>query len=324
MAGEPIAQITFHPDTYCETVMFGVMSDCIKKEKTEILCDEIRVTGSDIDSLKIYMRSNFNTVLVDRREALGMTPNREFPEYCCIHVAHIDRNDIPKIRLYGTDDFIEKTKAAIYAFSSPVGPTINWVYDKYMNTVEIPLDVSRMPADAMYPFVGKPLKDYYTDFYHSSANVLICIGEPGTGKTTFLRGMLAALNIAAMLSYDAATFDSDQFFVNFIGSSSRAMIVEDADIMLTPRTDGNSSMQRFLNAGDGLVTLPRRKLIFTTNLPNTKNIDPALVRSGRCFDVLKFRKLTPTEIAALCADKNIPVRPEFNEPQTLAYVMNRG
>lgn len=324
MASEEGIGVRFHPDSYCESVMFGVMLDCIKKEKTEILCESIRVTAADIEAIKKYMCNEFNTVVADHREVLAMSPNGVFPKYCCIHIASIDRNDIPRIMLYGTAAFIEKTKADVYAFSSHVGATINWVYDKYMNSIEIPLNTARMPADAMYPFVEKPLKEYYDSFYKSSANVLICIGEPGTGKTTFLRGMLASLNISAMLSYDASTFDSDQFFVNFMGSSSGAMIVEDADIMLTPRTDGNSSMQRFLNAGDGLVTLPQRKLIFTTNLPNTKNIDPALVRSGRCFDVLRFRKLAPAEIASLCADMRIQMRPEFNEPQTLAYVMNRG
>lgn len=318
-------KVAFHPDSYCEAVMHQAMTDALNERHSHLLYGKVRVTASSIDAVKAYMRDKFDTVFTSSREALAMAPvGGKFPSSCFVYITRIDRNDIPRINLYGTHEFVEKTKADIVALGHPVGATINWVYNKYMNTMEIPVNPSHLPHDAMYPFLGKPLDQYYREFYESSANVLICIGEPGTGKTTFLRGMLQSLGVSATLSYDPATFDSDEFFVNFVESGSNILVVEDADILLSPRTDGNSSMQRFLNAGDGLVTLPNRKLVFTTNLPNTKNIDPALVRSGRCFDVLKFRKLASAEIASLCADMHIQMRPEFNEPQTLAYVMNRG
>ena len=38
-----------------------------------------------------------------------------------------------------------------------------------------------------------------------------------------------------------------------------------------------------------------RKILFTTNLPNVHDIDPALMRPGRCFATLHTRSLTPTE-----------------------------
>ncbi len=47
-------------------------------------------------------------------------------------------------------------------------------------------------------------------------------------------------------------------------------------------------MHRFLNVGDGLVGIQGKKLIFSTNLPSVKDIDPALIRAGRCFDILHF------------------------------------
>lgn len=47
-----------------------------------------------------------------------------------------------------------------------------------------------------------------------------------------------------------------------------------------------------------------RKILFTTNLPNVHDIDPALMRPGRCFATLHTRALTPTEgtrlISRLC------------------------
>jgi ATP-dependent 26S proteasome regulatory subunit len=47
-------------------------------------------------------------------------------------------------------------------------------------------------------------------------------------------------------------------------------------------------MHRFLNVGDGLVTTKGKKLIFSTNLPSIRDVDSALVRPGRCFDILNF------------------------------------
>jgi ATP-dependent 26S proteasome regulatory subunit len=42
-------------------------------------------------------------------------------------------------------------------------------------------------------------------------------------------------------------------------------------------------MSRFLNISDGLIKLPNKKLVFTTNVTNFENIDSALLRPGRCF-----------------------------------------
>lgn len=231
-------------------------------------------------------------------------------------------NNIPIIELYGSRHDVDLLANEIRNLISDVGPLITWVYDRYMRTVEMPLNMDHLPINEMYPFVNKPLDDYYKEFYDSSSNVMICLGEPGTGKTTFLRGMLKSLNSSAILSYQQDIFECDEFFVKFLTSDIGIMIIEDADVLLSARQDGNSAMQRFLNAADGLVTIPKRKLVFTTNLPNVNNIDPALVRSGRCFDVLKFRKLQPDEIQSLRGVVGLQDNPLFSKPQTLATVMN--
>jgi hypothetical protein len=40
-------------------------------------------------------------------------------------------------------------------------------------------------------------------------------------------------------------------------------------------------------------------MIFTTNLPNVTDIDPALTRPGRCHAVVYLRSLEPEEAARL-------------------------
>ena len=40
-------------------------------------------------------------------------------------------------------------------------------------------------------------------------------------------------------------------------------------------------------------------MVFSTNLPSISDIDPALVRPGRCYDILKFEELNQTQAEAL-------------------------
>ena len=70
------------------------------------------------------------------------------------------------------------------------------------------------------------------------------------------------------------------------------MVIEDADNFLKSRSDGNTMMHRFLNVGDGLISVRGKKLIFSTNLPSVRDVDPALIRPGRCFDVITFDNYT--------------------------------
>jgi ATP-dependent 26S proteasome regulatory subunit len=58
-------------------------------------------------------------------------------------------------------------------------------------------------------------------------------------------------------------------------------------------------MHRFLNVGDGLISLKGKKLIFSTNLPSVRDVDAALTRPGRCFDVISFNNFTLDEAKTL-------------------------
>ena len=58
-------------------------------------------------------------------------------------------------------------------------------------------------------------------------------------------------------------------------------------------------MHKFLNVGDGLVTTRNKKLIFSTNLPSVSDIDPALIRPGRCYDILHFGELNQEQAEKL-------------------------
>ncbi len=188
------------------------------------------------------------------------------------------------------------------------GSYIRWVYDeRYGSSVNIPLNLDQVPIQEMYPFMHEDLDSYYNRYANSTANILVLIGPPGTGKTTFIRGLLANQNASATLTYNKKSMNDDSFFVDWLESDTVYMVMEDADEHLAPRSDGNPMMSRFLSIGDGLIRMNNKKIIFSTNLPSIRDIDPALVRKGRCFDILEFRELNHEETKILCDKVNIEV-----------------
>jgi ATP-dependent 26S proteasome regulatory subunit len=135
--------------------------------------------------------------------------------------------------------------------------------------------------------------------------VLVLQGGPGTGKTRLVRAILSAISArkasSAKVLYtaDKRVLESDEIFVEFVTGANDAFVIEDADHMLLARSNGNHDLHRFLAVADGVVRAQGRKIIFTTNLANVKDIDEALLRPGRCFANVRTRNLRREEAGLL-------------------------
>ncbi|HJQ06652.1 MAG TPA: ATP-binding protein, partial [Nocardioides sp.] len=162
--------------------------------------------------------------------------------------------------------------------------------------------------DRAYPEIKDGVANFIRRYLDAAETVLVLQGPPGTGKTRLIRAILGEISrrkgeqADVMYTGDAKALASDALFVKFITGYHDAFVIEDADHLLKPRTDGNQHLHRFLAIADGVVRAQGRKIIFSTNLPNVGDLDEALIRPGRCFARLHVRALTPAEAQALAVE----------------------
>jgi len=186
--------------------------------------------------------------------------------------------------------------------------TIGWYYtDSYRGLNSTSFDelmVDRL-YDEAYPSLGEPIASFVSRYLDASETVLVLQGGPGTGKTRLVRAILSAISArkasSAKVLYtaDKRVLESDEIFVEFVTGANDAFVIEDADHMLLARSNGNHDLHRFLAVADGVVRAQGRKIIFTTNLANVKDIDEALLRPGRCFANVRTRNLRREEAGLL-------------------------
>ena len=229
-----------------------------------------------------------------------------------------------EISVLGAPEPVREVSAQLCAAFAPAGSTVHWLYGDHGQTLTLPLREDLRPLPQMFPFLPRPLAEYYDAYTRSGAAILLLIGPPGTGKTSFIRGFLQHAGHDAMVSYDPKLLETDVPLTEFLTSAADVFVLEDADAMLTPRQSGNTLMHRLLSVSDGLVTLAGKKLVFSTNLDSPAEVDPALLRPGRCFDVLRFRLLEYGEACALAAAAGLTAPSDPARRLSAAEVFHAG
>lgn len=204
--------------------------------------------------------------------------------------------------------------------------SVKWAYllEDGLQFTEIDEVIDENFYNESYPYIDN-FDNYVRSYIASESSVLILLGPPGTGKTKLIRKILKEMRLlygelSVLFTQDKNLIDSDLLYTHCIDNSYDIMILEDIDINLSSRNDGNFTMSKFLTISDGILKNFKIKMILSTNLPSTLNIDDALLRKGRCFDVLKTRKLTAKEAEALT--ERLGYKRSFSREEYLCNIYN--
>jgi len=154
-------------------------------------------------------------------------------------------------------------------------------------------------------------------------------GEPGTGKTSFIRHLIAKLHRSHRFYYlplsayrYLASPDMVAFWIReseMSPDAKRVVVLEDAEDLLMQRGPDNATkVSSLLNVADGLLgEFLQMHLICTVNCAIDR-LDSAITRPGRLVAYREFRRLKRTEAQRLAESKGITL-PE-QEDYSLAEI----
>lgn len=193
-------------------------------------------------------------------------------------------------------------------------------------------------SESYYPYLDAGVM--FDQFFTGNENILLLVGRPGRGKSKLSTLALKhAYENPDKLPYDKMKNDptiDDQFITcGFVKSLDvlandsfwRTLekdppdfcIIDDLDYMLTKRdaevqgSDDvvkNSFLNQFLSFTDG-VEKNKTKFIITTN-QSYDDIDSALLRKGRLFDILELRQLDKSEALEIWKENSLPEEEFFD------------
>jgi hypothetical protein len=174
---------------------------------------------------------------------------------------------------------------------------------------------------------------FISQLKHRCCGVTILRGEPGTGKTTYLRYLTRRLRRTHRFYYLPLTVYSilsNPSAVDFwmheeemYPKLGKIVILEDAESLLMERaSDNQANVSNLLNISDGFLgDVLKMHVICTINCP-IERIDPALTRPGRLVAMREFTRLSPIDAAALATAKSLPL--DRQHDYSLAELYNSG
>lgn len=193
-------------------------------------------------------------------------------------------------------------------------------------------------SEKYYPYINTDIM--FDQFFTGAENILLLVGEPGLGKSKLSTLALKhAFKNPDKLPYDKISDNpaldnqfitvvyvkstdvlvNDKFWRELAKMQADICIIDDLDYMLTKRdaevnsTDDqkkNDFLNQFLSFTDGVEKF-KTKFIITTN-QKYDDIDSALLRKGRLFDILELRHLDRNEALDIWFDNELDEE-EFNK-----------
>lgn len=187
----------------------------------------------------------------------------------------------------------------------------------YIKEMDIELDLNY--GDKFPPVHDKILDKLQT----KNHGLFLFHGDPGTGKTTYIRKLISLLSEKKTIIYVPTYMMgsiADPEFISFIaGFKKIILLLEDAEnVLATTINDRSQAVSNILNMTDGLLNDYMDVQIIATFNTNAKMIDSALKRAGRLQANYRFGKLNKKDANRLA--EKIGIERRFEEPVTLAEI----
>jgi hypothetical protein len=188
---------------------------------------------------------------------------------------------------------------------------------------------------------GHGFIDFHTElmqrFQMESKGLVLFHGQPGTGKTYYIRHLLRSMannnKIVIYMPPNMVDHLVDPGFMTFISTqvehySERGLfcvlLIEDAEPLLAKRQEGIriQGVTNLLNMTDGLLNdMLNLQIICTFNV-DLKKLDSALLRPGRLIARKEFKALS--ELDANLLAQRLGIKHHFKKPATLGEIYSFG
>lgn len=275
----------FMLDSYNKGFIFASPFFQISEDKLGVLIERLRLEkGSVFDyssfTTSIYFYSTSYRAWLDHRGSrihfICTTEEGVYDVVKRFEDCFIDRNDSDLIQIQ-------------YYFMGASGVDYN-SFVRNKNTI-------KKIYPELYPDID--IVALNNEFQTADDSILMLLGDPGVGKTTFMRYLMQHMMISdgdddkqANIAYakDKAVMQQGEFWSMLASSNYDIVILDDMDFGLVTRTpEEHAVVSNLLSYSDGIFG-SKSKIVITTNL-RLDDIDEALLRPGRCFDVLKLNSL---------------------------------
>lgn len=158
----------------------------------------------------------------------------------------------------------------------------------------------------------------------NKSGIILLHGEPGTGKSTYIRYLIHCLNKKVLFIPPslAADFNTPALISLLLENANSVFVIEDAeDLLLSRERNKNSSISMLLNLTDGLLGESLGIQVICTFNTQVCNIDKALLRKGRLIALYEFKPLSADKSNVLLEEVNPFMTPTTN-PMTLSDIFN--